>query len=405
MRFRDTYHIASLQLKRTSRRTTLTILAVTVSIGFMVILVSLGAGLKEISLRRIATVSELSRITVTSDISGDKILTNEISNRLQKINGVKSVYPQILLSGKIEYADSVGNKTVLEGGIVGLYSEDFSGRNFARRIGSNFQSPSSRDIVLSAAALRAFSGTSADDLLGETVHLTPDIPDFFTNPSEESPVASEDFRIVGFVEGSDDSVQFYVPLPVASRWTNGRYTGAIVEVKDSDMLSSVSEAIESFGFSTTSLSSLVENVNQIFLLTQLILAFFGGVSLFVASIGLINTMTIALLERTREIGIMKAVGASSSDIRRLFLLESATIGFWGGLWGIGSGIAIAEGLNMVARNAIKSLGGESIERLFVIPPEFLIGIFCFAVFLSLIAGIYPSFQASKLNPAEALRYD
>lgn len=405
MRFRDTYRIASLQLKRTSRRTTLTILAVTVSIGFMVILVSLGAGLREISLRRIATVSELSRITVTSDISGGHILTNETSSRLEKINGVKSVYPQILLSGKIEYTDRVGNKTVLEGGIVGLYPEDFAGRNFIRRIGSGFQSPSSRDIVLSAAALRAFSGASANDLLGETVRLTADIPDFFTDPSKEPPASSEDFRIVGFVESSDDSVQLYVPLPVASRWTDGRFTGAIVEVKDSDTLSSISEAIESFGFSTTSLSNLVENVNQIFLLTQLILAFFGGVSLFVASIGLINTMTIALLERTREIGIMKAVGASSGDIRRLFLLESATIGFWGGIWGIVSGVAIAEGLNMVARNAIKSLGGESIERLFVIPPEFLLGIFCFAVFLSLIAGIYPSFQASKLNPAEALRYD
>ncbi|HLC99758.1 MAG TPA: FtsX-like permease family protein [Patescibacteria group bacterium] len=403
MRFRDTYKIARSQLRRSSRRTTLTILAVTVSIGFMVILISLGAGLKEISLRRIATVSELSRMTVTSDVGRGNILTNQTIGRIQKIDGVRAVYPQILLSGKIEYNDPVGNKTVLEGGIVGLYAEDFSGRNFLRKIGSTFHAQPAEEVILSAAALKAFPGISAENLLGETIQLTADVPDFLSASSEGNSV-TRDFRVIGFVETSDDSVQMYVPLPIAAVWTKGQYPAAVVEVTDPKMLTAVSGRIEAMGFSTTSLANLVENVNQIFLLTQLILGFFGSVSLFVASIGLINTMTIALLERTREIGIMKAVGASSGDVRRLFLLESATIGFWGGLWGIASGVLVGEGLNFLARRAIESFGGD-IERLFVTPPEFLIGIFFFAVFLSLVAGIYPSYQASKLNPAEALRYD
>ena len=249
MRFRDTYKIARSQLRRSSRRTTLTILAVTVSIGFMVILISLGAGLKEISLRRIATVSELSRMTVTSDVGRGNILTNQTIGRIQKIDGVRAVYPQILLSGKIEYNDPVGNKTVLEGGIVGLYAEDFSGRNFLRKIGSTFHAQPAEEVILSAAALKAFPGISAENLLGETIQLTADVPDFLSASSEGNSV-TRDFRVIGFVETSDDSVQMYVPLPIAAVWTKGQYPAAVVEVTDPKMLTAGSGRIEGKGFST-----------------------------------------------------------------------------------------------------------------------------------------------------------
>jgi len=136
---------------------------------------------------------------------------------------------------------------------------------------------------------------------------------------------------------------------------------------------------------------------------QSILALFGIISLMVAAIGLINTMTISLLERINEIGIMRAIGASSSDVKKLFLGESVLIGFFGGLAGLGIGFFSSQlfnwGINILAR----TLGGQALN-LFSYPGWFIIFIIFLSTFVGFISGIWPAKRAASLNPLEALRY-
>jgi putative ABC transport system permease protein len=157
------------------------------------------------------------------------------------------------------------------------------------------------------------------------------------------------------------------------------------------------------GFLVSALSDVVTQANQIFGIIQVVLATFGVFSLFVAAIGLINTMTISLLERINEIGIMRAIGASSWDIKKIFLIESTLIGFFGGLVGIVlgmlGGLLFNIGLNLLAA----SLGGQSIS-IFHTPWWFIFFIIIFSAVVGFCSGILPAQKAGKLNALEALRY-
>jgi putative ABC transport system permease protein len=127
------------------------------------------------------------------------------------------------------------------------------------------------------------------------------------------------------------------------------------------------------------------------------------VALAVSAIGMFNTMTIALLERTNEIGIMKAIGASNSDIRLLFLVESILIGFFGGLGGLIIGIGGTKVINLFFNVFASRMGGQSME-IFYTPMWFVAFIMIFSTLIGFFTGVYPARRAEKLNPLMALRY-
>ena len=136
---------------------------------------------------------------------------------------------------------------------------------------------------------------------------------------------------------------------------------------------------------------------------QTVLALFGLIALFVSAIGMFNTMTIALLERTNEIGIMRSIGVRRSDIRKLFLFESMLMGFLGGVGGVG--IAMLGGtLANMGINALAQRFGGTALNLFVYPAWFVILIIVFSAIIGFLTGLYPSYRASRLNPLDALRY-
>lgn len=157
------------------------------------------------------------------------------------------------------------------------------------------------------------------------------------------------------------------------------------------------------GFNVSALSDTIEEANKIFQAVQIILSLFGAVALIVSAIGMFNTMTIALLERTQEVGIMKSLGASNSDVWKLFLVESIIIGFLGGVSGIFLGIAGGQISNFGVNKLASSLGGTAID-LFYTPSEFIMIILLFSTIVGFLTGLYPARRASRLNPLEALRY-
>ncbi|MBT4849458.1 ABC transporter permease [Candidatus Parcubacteria bacterium] len=153
----------------------------------------------------------------------------------------------------------------------------------------------------------------------------------------------------------------------------------------------------------SSLSDTIEQANKIFGIVQLVLGLFGLIALIVSAIGMFNTMTITLLERINEIGIMRSIGVTKRDIRYLFLFESMVIGFLGGLSGVIIGFLGGELVNLFFNLLAKNFGGQTFD-LFVSPSWFIIFIMVFSTLIGLVTGIYPSKQAASLNPLEALRY-
>jgi putative ABC transport system permease protein len=134
------------------------------------------------------------------------------------------------------------------------------------------------------------------------------------------------------------------------------------------------------------------------------LGIFGSLALAVASLAIVNTLVMAVLERRREIGIMKAIGASDSDVKRIFFAEAATMGFLGGVIGVVLGWLIGRAINLGANLYLQRLKMPP-EGLLMVPLWLALAAVLFAVLVSVVAGIYPAARAARLDPVEALRYE
>lgn len=183
------------------------------------------------------------------------------------------------------------------------------------------------------------------------------------------------------------------------------YASILAKVDDTKNLTPASEAISKLGYGVSTAADMMKQINQIFMGVGLILGIIGGISLFVAAIGIINTMIMATYERTREIGVMRACGATKATIRRLFTFEASMLGFWGGV----IGLAISVVLIKVAKLIIDKRGtGDMnipIDKIGTFPLWLILGVIAFTTLIGLISGLYPAMRAAKLNPVDALRYE
>jgi len=163
-------------------------------------------------------------------------------------------------------------------------------------------------------------------------------------------------------------------------------------------------AVEAMGFQTYSVADQLAEIKKGFLILNTILGAVGTVALVVAALGIINTMIMSILERTREIGIMKAIGGSEAEIQGIFFVEAGFIGLFGGLFGIVLGWMVSRLANMVANYYIIKEGGTLVE-MFYIPVWLILGAIGFSILISLTAGLYPARRAARIDPIEALRHD
>jgi putative ABC transport system permease protein len=189
-----------------------------------------------------------------------------------------------------------------------------------------------------------------------------------------------------------------------------QFDSITVKVESREKVESAVQLIKQLGYDIWSPASALEEINRFFFIVQMILGGIAAVSLLVASIGIINTMIMSILERTKEIGIMKVLGATVYNIRWLFLIESGAIGLIGGIAGLGIAYAAVSALNYLAANnpEMNLFGGgpgpeEAVTQLAVIPIWLAWFAILFAFVIGLLAGIFPAFRASRLSALEAIR--
>ena len=176
-----------------------------------------------------------------------------------------------------------------------------------------------------------------------------------------------------------------------------------VLAKDTESLVTIRSGIITLGFTTSALADTVAQANQIFGIFQIILALFGLAALSVAIIGMVNTMTISLLGRLHEIGIMKIFGITKADMEKLFFLESSIVGFLGGASGLTMGYVFSKIFNFVIGILANNLGGKSVD-LFFYPVWFVVSILVFSTVVGFLVGVSPANEASKLDPLKALKF-
>jgi putative ABC transport system permease protein len=183
----------------------------------------------------------------------------------------------------------------------------------------------------------------------------------------------------------------------------------IVKAENPDVVIDLADQINSLGFMAHTPQAVVEGINSFFTVIQIVFGGVGAIALLVAAIGIANTMTMSILERTREIGLMKAVGATNQDVLSIFLGEAAGIGFIGGLGGVLLGWGSSAVLNLIAlsyfASQVSKQGGMPPTMVTTTPlwlPIF--GLF-FATLVGLVSGLYPALRAATMVPVNALKYE
>jgi putative ABC transport system permease protein len=419
VRTSDLIALALGNVGRARVRSTLTIMGVAIGTALVVLLIALASGAEENVKRSIFSIGDLRLVTVqpfqpgsTGLTAVSRTITDDHVSKFRLIPHVQGAYRQFdaplgtLVEGGedasirpqgIEPNAPVDRGDLLAGRHIAADEHQVAvlPANIARLIAPTVDSAIGRKVTLRLGGAVKIGQTRIAGS-GTPREYTMTVVGVFDerNTSQTSVRIPLDDAIVAAAENRGLS-------PEDMRRMTG-YSGVSLETEDSKYVGDVVTSVQQLGFSAFSLKQIIEQIDQGFGVFRGILAGIGGVALLVAAIGIANTMVMAVLERTREIGIMKAVGAAPRDIRRLFLTEAGLVGLFGGAIGLALGLAGGQVIDQVIRQLNPQSNPPSI---FVVDWTLALGSLALALAISLIAGFLPSRRAMRMSALSALRYE
>ena len=379
-------------------RTFLTAGGVAISVGFVVFLVSLGLGLQRISTNQIANLDALRNLTVTSGNSKIVKINDDTIKKFSTLTNVIDVQPTFSNPARISY-----NGSNIDGVAYAKSTEYIKLESPKYDANGGYTSDNSNDAILSSDLLTQFGVKDMHALIGKEISLETTMKSSDMGTDGDAKKLDYKLKVVAVVDDAN-APYIYMPINLLTRDGLVNYSGALVRVSDKSDIDKVKTEVENLGYKTSSVKETVDQINQFFSVFQVILLSFGAISIIVACLGVFNTLTISLLEKTREVGFMKAMGATRSDIYKLFISESIIIGILGSAVGLTVGFAIGNILNLSIAGLAKATGNVAVE-LFYTPLYLIVVIVVIALLISFLTGLYPSYRAAKINPLDALRYE
>lgn len=379
-------------------RSVLTIAGISIGICFIVFLISLGYGLERVSTKEVANLEALQIIDVTPGKSKIVKINDQTLSKFRGLANVTNVEPQLSVVGTASY----GGSTV-EGVVYGKNVEFLKLEDMEFAAGSPYQSNSANNVIINRAIAKALGINDLNAILGKSFDIKTNVSSEYFGASSDPVVTEQKFKVVG-VLNTEDSPYVYIPLDYFKHLDVSYYNSVKIKVNDKTNTDTVKQQVENLGYKATTLKDTVDQINQFFNIFKLILLAFGAIAVLIAVLGMFNTLTISLLEKTREISFMKVLGTTSKDIWRLFVLEAILIGTIGGVTGIGVGLGISAVLNRLISDLATKTGNKPVE-IFYAPSLIIVLIFAVAILISFLTGVYPSRRAAKIDPLEVMRYE
>jgi ABC-type antimicrobial peptide transport system permease subunit len=398
MQVADLFNLSTRMFRTRPTRTWLTILGISVGISAVLFLVALGYGLQNIILEKIVFNQALLSLTVTP--ANELIVFDDAAlEELSKVPNVADIAPQSSFPGQAILGDLHGSAEVRA-----IDPRFFGYAGITTKAGKIFEEGDT-GVVISEAVLKLFGIDGDKDILGKKIRIQilPGKSGFGIASSTSSETLPNEYEVLGVVDDPQDSYVYISHGEMAKYIQSFHYDQARVRVANNNSINQVKEEVINKGYQVASLSETIDQANKIFRIIQIVLGLFGTVALVVSSIGMFNTMTVTLLERTNEIGIMRAIGASKVSLKSMFLFESLIIGFLGGVVGEIIGIGTASLFNFGVNSLAHRFGGAK-TNLFYFPGWFLGGVIILSMIIGFLSGVFPARRAANLEPLEALRY-
>jgi putative ABC transport system permease protein len=450
MKARDLTDLALRNLREALFRNALTTLGVAVGVASLVAMLSLGVGLQELASKRLSQSGLFDTILVTPKNSFRgagrpqreeqhgkpvRVLDEDARKEIEKFPNVVEVYPQIRFFTEVRF-----NNKPFATVVAGMPESSKNSGSFDGMKGHFFSFPAADEAILQIEFAKELS-ESTDSLIGQELLLRyaerqalqtngAGSADHTAEPSGGFSVVPKELRlkIIGVVEtepaagyGGYGNARLLIPLDTAatlraaqvndlrdivrdSAANKTTYPSLSVRAKSPSQVEALEASIKNLGFNAFSLLDASKSLRTFFSVFDLLLGIFGSLALAVATLGIVNTLVMAILERRREIGVLKALGAADSDVQQLFFLEAGVMGLLGGILGVIFGWLLGRALTYGTNVYLHRQNLNSIE-LSSVPWWLVLAALGFAVLVSLAAGLYPASRAAKLNPVDALRYE
>ncbi|MDD4048273.1 MAG: ABC transporter permease [Clostridia bacterium] len=461
----DLLKLARQNLWRRKMRTFLTVLGVLIGTTSIVVMLSLGIGLDDVQKKQMERWGSLTMTTVRQGMVYDKEgnpqgdgkqLNDEAVEEIKNIKGVIAVSPAYDMGGEARFGRMEGYIQLIgiDAGVMDqlefettqgrlLKSEDRNVIVVGNQVINNFRDEKEirrmqRDDMMMYDGPRHREDKDPTQMLDQRVSM------LVRNGSNSEKKKLFNFTVVGILEGeyNEHSYQAYAPIDdikkirkymmagnkdnvngnmvmersmragsrsnerkKSSSRSQDDYNSILVRTEDVEMTKSVSQGLKDMGYNCWSMADQLEGIEKTSRIVQAILGGIGGITLLVAALGITNTMIMSIYERTKEIGIMKVIGATFSDVYLLFLTEAGMIGFLGGLTGIGLSYGVSRIVNNVAMKFMGGAGAspEDLVNISLIPPWLAVFALGFAVLIGVVAGLYPAYRAVRLSPISAIR--
>jgi putative ABC transport system permease protein len=458
----DLLELAVRNLRQSKLRNGLTTVGISVGVASLVAMLSLGVGLQQLATRRLTGSGMFDTVFVTSrqdfrgfDREDDQkaphpeqapVLDETARTKITKLPNVTEVEPEIRVMGEVV----AGGETHF-GFVTGLPMSARENEAFDTLKGKFFSSGNADEAILLMDFAKELDPKNPTGLIGQDINLRYGERQALTQDSSARPQlagggdesasgagsGADDFgfsvvrklqklRVVGLIDqepygGMRTVSRGRIFLPVATterlnmaqftdmrsslRGTSSKtYMTLTVRVKDPAKVQGVQDAVNQMGFRTFSVLDATKSLRRFFTVLDLFLGIFGSLALAVATLAIINTLVMAVLERRREIGVMKAIGASDGDVKKLFFTEAGAMGFFGGILGIALGFAIGKAINIgtgiyLQRHQLPA------EPVWIMPTWLIGAAIAFSIVVSLLAGLYPASRAAKLDPVQTLKYE
>lgn len=435
----DLISMAAKNLMRRKSRTFLTMLGVLIGTTSIVVMVSLGIGLQESQEAMYAQWGSMNEITVSQSYQGYSsseeekevivALNDEALEYFQSLDGVTAVIPMVRISANsATYGKQQG---WLE--IYGMNPDDMAVKNMEVAHGRLLQATDRNAVVIGGMVGDGFydpdggsnwvEGETYEEYQARVYEKTAGMLDkkinaeFMNSETEKSKKVT--FQVVGIMpmENSNYSYSAYAPLDVVQKIQKQMMTSEERKQKKRNVYNQITlvtadvtytkeicQTLRDSGYNVYSIAESLEGVEDSMQVFQLALGGIGAITLLVAAIGIINTMTMSIYERTKEIAIMKVIGATFTDIRLLFLTEAGMIGLFGGLMGLIFSYTLSFVINQLSGDFMGNyMGTGEALHLSVIPWWLALFAIGFSIMIGLLAGVYPANRAVRLSPIEAMR--
>lgn len=449
----DIIIMAHKNLWRRKVRTFLTVLGVLIGTTSIIVMISLGIGLTETSKKSMEQWGSLNLIEIRSgmrwDNEGNPIgqsnpLNDEAVQSFKNMPGVVGVSPGYNIWGMSKWGRKEGSP-----GLVGLDPAQMANLEFKIGEGRLLNEEDRFNIVVGSQVGQQFWDPREMERMDGRMYMGPSSGE--DNPTLEmlnqrvsvdinrnGQKRTYNFTVVGILseENRDKAWEMYAPIGEIKKMREfmnagaqgssqgGRGATAVpggrsrnsdgpdpndydfiwVRTNDVSVTKELSKEIRELGYQAWAMADNLEGIEQQAKVMQAILGGIGGITLLVAALGIINTMIMSIYERTREIGIMKVIGASFFDIRFMFLTEAGLIGLFGGAIGLAFSYGASRVINHFGAGYVGGgmMGGQEVT-ISLIPPWLAIFALIFSILIGVVAGIYPANRAVKLSPISAIR--